>query len=46
VVQRDWYRIDHYRLTDAGRCAGCGAVLPGRFDGRLDRCGAGSMPAL
>ena len=27
VVERDWYRIDHYRLTDDGRCAGCGTVL-------------------
>ncbi|MGH8793806.1 MAG: AmmeMemoRadiSam system radical SAM enzyme, partial [Stackebrandtia sp.] len=28
VVERDWYRIDQYRLTDDGRCAGCGTALP------------------
>jgi len=44
VVERDWYRIDHYRLTDDGRCAGCRAVLPGRFDGPVERWGPRRVP--
>ena len=44
VVERDWYRIDHYRLTDDGRCAGCGMVLPGRYDGPVERWGPRRVP--
>jgi pyruvate formate lyase activating enzyme len=31
VIERDWHRILHYRLDDAGRCLGCGNAIPGRF---------------
>jgi pyruvate formate lyase activating enzyme len=44
VVERDWYRIDRYRLTDDGRCAGCGTALPGRFDGPVERWGPRRVP--
>ena len=44
VVERDWYRIDHYRLTDDGRCAGCGTALPGRYDGPVERWGPRRVP--
>jgi pyruvate formate lyase activating enzyme len=44
VVRRDWYVIDHYRLTDDGRCTSCGSVLPGRFDGPVGRWGARRLP--
>ena len=33
VVERDWYELGAYRLTADGRCIGCGAAVPGRFDG-------------
>jgi pyruvate formate lyase activating enzyme len=33
VIGRDWYRLTRWRLTDDGRCAACGTVCPGRFDG-------------
>jgi len=33
VVERDWYRIDSYRLTGDGRCTACGASIAGIFDG-------------
>jgi pyruvate formate lyase activating enzyme len=33
VIERDWYRLGAYRLTGDGRCAGCGARMPGVFDG-------------
>ena len=31
VIVRDWHRILQYGLDDAGRCVGCGAALPGRY---------------
>ena len=33
VIERDWYRIGAYALTDDGRCRACDASVPGRFDG-------------
>jgi pyruvate formate lyase activating enzyme len=44
VVDRDWYRIDRYRLTDDGRCVACGAALSGRFDGPAGRWGPRRVP--
>ena len=32
LIERDWYRIDAYRLTPAGHCPHCDAALAGRFD--------------
>ncbi|MCU0927964.1 MAG: AmmeMemoRadiSam system radical SAM enzyme [Burkholderiaceae bacterium] len=40
VIERDWHRILRYDLDDAGRCAHCDSVLPGRFarfDGTFGR---------
>jgi pyruvate formate lyase activating enzyme len=31
VIVRDWYRIDLYRLSEAGACLSCGAQVAGRF---------------
>jgi pyruvate formate lyase activating enzyme len=31
VIERDWYEIHGYRLTDEGACTHCGARLAGRF---------------
>jgi pyruvate formate lyase activating enzyme len=33
LIERDWYRIDRYRLTDDGHCPDCGTMLAGVFDG-------------
>jgi pyruvate formate lyase activating enzyme len=33
VIERDWYHLGRYRLTEDGCCAGCGARVPGVFDG-------------
>jgi pyruvate formate lyase activating enzyme len=44
VVERDWYVIGRYRLTDEGHCAGCGAAIPGRFDGPVGRWGSRRVP--
>ncbi len=40
VVQRDWYELSSYRLTDVGRCRSCGHQLPGVFDGPPGEWGA------
>jgi pyruvate formate lyase activating enzyme len=31
VIERDWYVIRGYHLTEAGACGSCGTQLPGRF---------------
>jgi len=31
VIERDWHRIVHYGLDDAGHCRSCGTAIPGRF---------------
>ena len=33
LIGRDWYELSDWQLTDDGRCRGCDAALPGRFDG-------------
>jgi pyruvate formate lyase activating enzyme len=44
LVERDWYVIGRYRLTDDGRCRTCGAAVPGRYDGPVGRWGARRLP--
>jgi pyruvate formate lyase activating enzyme len=44
VIERDWYRIGEYALTDDGHCSACGAALPGRFDGPVGTWGPRRMP--
>ena len=44
VVERDWYVIGRYRLTDDGHCLSCGTALPGRYDGPVGRWGARRLP--
>jgi pyruvate formate lyase activating enzyme len=31
VIERDWYEIPAYRLSDEGACAHCGTMLAGRY---------------
>ena len=44
VVERDWYVLGTYRLSDEGRCRACGAQIPGRFDGPPGTWGARRVP--
>jgi pyruvate formate lyase activating enzyme len=44
LIERDWYVLDAYRLTDDGRCQSCGTPCPGRFDGPAGTWGARRMP--
>ncbi len=32
LVERDWHRIDAYRLAPDGRCPDCATSIPGRFE--------------
>jgi pyruvate formate lyase activating enzyme len=32
LIERDWYRIDAYRITDDGKCPDCATPIPGRFE--------------
>ena len=32
LIERDWHRIDTYRLTADGRCPDCATRIPGRFE--------------
>jgi pyruvate formate lyase activating enzyme len=44
VVQRDWYDIGRYELTDSGACLHCGHQLPGVYDGPVGTWGRRRMP--
>ena len=32
LIERDWHRIERYRLTAEGGCPDCGTAIPGRFE--------------
>ena len=44
VIERDWYELGAWELTDAGACTRCGAQLPGRFAGPPGTWGRHRMP--
>ena len=44
VIERDWYELGEYRVTDDGRCAACDAPIAGRFDGPAEHFGAHRIP--
>jgi pyruvate formate lyase activating enzyme len=44
IVERDWYVLGEYRVTDDGRCGSCGAEVAGRFDGPPGSWGARRLP--
>ncbi|HEX8939125.1 MAG TPA: AmmeMemoRadiSam system radical SAM enzyme [Candidatus Limnocylindrales bacterium] len=44
VIERDWYELRAYRLTDDGRCRRCGTPLPGVFDGPAGDWGRRRLP--
>ena len=44
LIERDWYRIGEYRVTDDGHCGGCGASVPGRFAGPAGTWGPRRQP--
>ncbi len=44
VIERDWYVIRRYELTDDGRCRACGVGLPGVYSGPVGGWGSRRLP--
>ena len=44
LVERDWYQIRQYHLTDTGHCPTCGTALAGRFGSRAGDFGRHRIP--
>jgi pyruvate formate lyase activating enzyme len=44
LIERDWYRLDTWRLTADDRCATCDTPLPGVFDGLPGTWGPRRLP--
>ncbi|HEY6611336.1 MAG TPA: AmmeMemoRadiSam system radical SAM enzyme [Pseudomonas sp.] len=44
LIERDWHRILHYRLTAEGRCPQCHTVIAGRFDQHAGAFGQRRIP--
>jgi pyruvate formate lyase activating enzyme len=44
LIERDWYKLGRWELTDAGACRHCGHEVPGRFGGAPGQFGARRIP--
>jgi pyruvate formate lyase activating enzyme len=44
LIERDWYELGAWGLTDDGHCAACGVRCPGVFDGPPGSWGARRLP--
>jgi pyruvate formate lyase activating enzyme len=44
LIERDWYEINQYRLTDRGHCPDCGTAVAGRFDTQAGSFGRKRIP--
>jgi pyruvate formate lyase activating enzyme len=44
VIERDWYTLGQYALSDRGACTACGVIIPGIFDGPAGTWGARRQP--
>jgi pyruvate formate lyase activating enzyme len=44
LIERDWYEIGAYHLTDDGRCVACGTACAGVFDGPAGHWGRRRQP--
>jgi pyruvate formate lyase activating enzyme len=44
LIERDWYQINHYRLSPQGRCPTCQTVVAGRFGERSGNFGRQRIP--
>ena len=46
LIERDWYRIERYRLSPDGRCPDCGTAIAGRFAAEAGRFGRRRIPVV
>jgi pyruvate formate lyase activating enzyme len=44
LIERNWYTLGRWGLDEAGRCDGCGAPCPGRFEHGPGDWGARRLP--
>lgn len=44
LIERDWYHIEHYRLTKDGACPNCGAAVAGCFTTHAGNFGRKRVP--
>ena len=44
LIVRDWYQINHYRLSVEGHCPDCDATIAGRFDSSCGHFGRQRIP--
>ena len=44
LIERDWYELGEWKLTDQGLCTACGTPLPGVFDGKPGAWGRKRVP--
>ena len=44
VIERNWYEIEHYRLTETGNCPTCGTKIAGRFGHYTEPFGRQRIP--
>ncbi len=44
LIERDWYRLGNYGLTDDGCCRACGERCSGVFDGSKGHWGRRRLP--
>ncbi|SDG32593.1 pyruvate formate lyase activating enzyme [Pseudomonas benzenivorans] len=44
LIERDWHRILHYRVTAEGRCPQCHTAIAGRFDQHAGAFGPRRIP--
>jgi pyruvate formate lyase activating enzyme len=44
LIERDWYRLGTWGLTEDGHCSGCGCAIPGVFEARPGSWGAKRLP--
>jgi pyruvate formate lyase activating enzyme len=44
LIERDWYEIGTYALTDDGHCRHCGHQIPGLFKGPAGNWGSRRVP--
>jgi pyruvate formate lyase activating enzyme len=44
LIERDWYSLGAWNLTEGGRCAACGERCPGVFEERPGTWGARRLP--
>jgi pyruvate formate lyase activating enzyme len=46
LIERDWYQIGQYRLTEEGHCPECALPIAGRFAGEAGKFGSKRIPIV